>query len=111
MQPVPFQPTLKGTVVDALERKQDANRDNFTGIQASIPALVDVRQFIVYQTKESSDNFFGSHRVVLLFAIVWFLAHASHNLLAFSTFLLSISNNGLYSCTGAREKHENGPFP
>jgi hypothetical protein len=77
-----------------LEGEQDANRDNLAGIQVGVAPLVDVRQFIVYHTKESNDHVFGSHRVVLLLAMVWFLAQASHNLLAFSTFLLSISNIG-----------------
>ena len=81
--------------MDALEGKQDANCDNLTGIQVGVLALVDVRQFIVYHTKESNDNLFGSHRVVLLFAIVSMLAQASHNLLAFST-LLSTSNIGWF---------------
>src|SRR5437868_4288648 len=92
VQPVAFEPAIKGTVVDALEGKQDANCDNLTGIQVGVLALVDVRQFIVYHTKESNDNLFGSHRVVLLFAMVSIVAQASHNLLAFSTFLLSTSN-------------------
>jgi len=80
--------------MDALEGKQHANRDNFARIQVGVLPLVDVRQFIVYHTKESNDYLFGSHRVVLLFTMICFLAQASHNLLAFSTFLLSISNIG-----------------
>ena len=76
------------------EREQNANGDNFTGIQQGVAPLVDVRQFVVYHTKESNDTVFGSHRVVLLFARRCILAQASHNLLAFSTFLLSISNIG-----------------
>jgi len=55
--------------------------------------LVDVRQSIVYHTKESNDDFFGSHWVVLLFAMIWLMAQASHNPDAFST-LLSTSNSG-----------------
>ena len=93
VQPVPFEPAIKGAVVHALERKQDANRDNLAGIQVGVAPLVDVCQFIVYHTKESNDYVFGSHWVVLLFAIRWFLAQASHNPDAFST-PLSISNIG-----------------
>ena len=94
VHPVPFEPAIKGTIVHAFERKQDANCDNLAGIQVGVAPLVDVRQFIVYHTKESNDDVFGSHRVVLLFAILCVLAQASHNLLAFSTFLLSTSNIG-----------------
>ena len=63
-------------------------------IQVGVLPLVDVGQFVVYHTKESNENVFGSHRVVLLFAMVCFLAQASHNLLTFSTCLLSTSNIG-----------------
>jgi len=92
--PVPFEPAIKGTIVHVFEREWDANRDNFARRQVGVAPLVDVRQFIVYHTKESNDNFFGSHRVVFLFAMVCLLAQASHHLHAFSTFLLSTSNIG-----------------
>src|SRR5712692_821573 len=95
VQPVPFEPAIKGAIVDALEGEQHANRDYFTGIQVGILPLVDVRQSIVYHTKESNDDFFGSHWVVLLFAMIWLMAQASHNPDAFST-LLSTSNSGYY---------------
>src|SRR5437764_951690 len=91
VQPVPFEPAIKGAVVDAFEREQDPNGDNLTGIQVGVAAFVDVSQFIVYHTKESNDNLFASHRVVLLFALVSFLAQASHNLLAFAPSSLQLA--------------------
>jgi hypothetical protein len=53
----------------ALESEQDADRDNFAWIHVRIASFVDVCQFVVYQTKESNDQFFASHQVVLLSAI------------------------------------------
>src|SRR5712692_8401325 len=77
VQPVSFQPSIKGPIVDAFQGKQHANGDNFTRIQVRVFALVDMRQLVVYHTKESNDYVFGSHEVVLLFAIVSFLAQES----------------------------------
>jgi hypothetical protein len=71
--------------VDTFQAKQDANRDNFTRIQVRVFALVDMRQFVVYHTKESNDNLFGSHQVVLLFAMFCCWLKESHNLLSLAT--------------------------
>jgi hypothetical protein len=95
VQPVSFEPAIKGTVVDPFEGEQDPNRDKFTGIQAGILPLVDFHQFVVYHTNESNDNLFGSHRIVLLLAV--FCSWLKHC----TTFLLSASKIG-YIATSIR---------
>lgn len=54
-------------------------------MQVRVFALVDMRQFVVYHTKESNDNFFDSHQVVLLFAMFSLVAQESHYLLSLAT--------------------------
>jgi hypothetical protein len=64
------------------------------GYKCARLAFIDFCQFVIYHTKESNDDVFGSHRVVLLSAWVSIMTQASHNLLAFSTLLLATSNIG-----------------
>src|SRR5947207_2100596 len=85
VQPISFQPAIKRTIVDPFQAKQQANRDNFTRRQVRVFALVDMRQFVVYHTKESKDNLFGSHQVVLLSAMFCSWLKESHNLLSLAT--------------------------
>ena len=84
MQPVSFQPTIKRPIVDPFQRKQNTNGDDFARIQVRVGPLVDMHQFVIYHTKESNDYLFGSHQVVLLFAMILLLAQESHNLLSFA---------------------------
>jgi hypothetical protein len=65
---------------------------------------------IVSHTKESNDDVFASHWVVLLCAMFSILAQASHNLLALATSYLSISNIG-YICDNERCRQNNEILP
>jgi RHS repeat-associated protein len=100
VQPISFQPAIKCSIVNTFQTKQDANRDNFTRIQVGVFALVDMRQFVVYHTKESNDYLFGSHQVVLLFAMFLFLAQESHNLLSFANSTFQLATLVTYDAEG-----------
>src|SRR5229473_1910363 len=95
--PVSFQPAIKRSIVDAFQGKQNANGDDFTRIQVRVFALIDMCQFVVYHTKESNDNVFGSHQVVLLFAMFSLLAQESHNLLSLANPTFQLATLVIYT--------------
>jgi hypothetical protein len=55
----------------SFEAEKQADSNDFARMQMGIFAFLDVAEFVVYHTKEPSNNFFGSHRLVLLLAF-WF---------------------------------------
>lgn len=54
----------------SFEVEEDTDGNNFAGIEISIFALLDGTDFVVYHAKEPSNNLFGSHKVMLLFALL-----------------------------------------
>jgi hypothetical protein len=68
VKPITCQPTIESPKMDPFEAEKDTDGNNLAGMQVGILALVDVFEFVVYHTKEPNNNFFGSHRFVLLLA-------------------------------------------
>jgi hypothetical protein len=71
LAPIARKPTIESPKVHSFEAEKQADGNDFASMQLSVFAFLDVAEFIVYDTKEPSDNFFGSHRFVLLLAF-WF---------------------------------------
>ena len=74
---------LESPLMHAYEAEQYTDGANFTGIKLGIFALLDGTEFVIYHAKEPSNNFFGSHKVMLLFASFLELAKEWHNLIHF----------------------------
>ena len=53
---VPFEPTVEGTELDALEGEEQADGDQFAGIEASLRMLGQVTDPVVYQVEKHYDK-------------------------------------------------------
>jgi len=60
MPPVSVKPTVESPKMHSFEAEKQPDSDDLAGMQVGIFALVDMAQFIVYDTKEPSDDVFGS---------------------------------------------------
>jgi hypothetical protein len=83
MLPITFKPTVKSAVMYSLEAKEHPDGNDFAGIEMGILPFLDGTQLVVYYAKEPSDNFFGSHKVMFLLALLLEFAKGWHNLIYF----------------------------
>jgi hypothetical protein len=70
MLPIAFKPTVKSAVMHPFEAKEHADGNDFAGVEMGILPFLDGTQLVVYHAKEPSDNFFGSHKVMFLLALL-----------------------------------------
>jgi hypothetical protein len=64
-QVIPPQPTVKGTIANPLEGKQDGNSNHFTGVKIGLRVLVGIGHSIVNAAEQLGDKIYGTHGVLL----------------------------------------------
>jgi len=59
---VSFEPTVKGAVSDPFDGEQEAERDDFAGIELGLAMFLDSPHFIIYAAEQFCDEILGRHK-------------------------------------------------
>jgi hypothetical protein len=65
MQPVVFQPAIKGPIATSFERKKQSDGDNFTGKKRGLRMFGPIKHSVIHLAEQFDDKIFGRHWILL----------------------------------------------